>query len=254
MNWSAPAFILAYRPHAEHDAVVTVFSREEGRFNGLVKGGQSQKHRNHWQPGHLVNASWRARLMDHLGFLSGESVRDYAGVLLQLPLGLSALINALGLIEACTAERMSYPVLYDALQELLPLDEGIDDMARYVEFECMLLKALGYGLDLSSCALTSSTRDLTHVSPKTGRAVTHHAAVPWLDKLLPLPVFLAGPTPPPVSGWDEVAQGLSMTGYFISRNLFSHLGQNQQERLLNNRQRLVDLVEKRRNVTAAAVA
>lgn len=251
MNWSEPAFTLAFRPHAEHDAVISVFTRGEGRFSGLVKGGQSSKHRNSWQPGHLVNATWRARLLDHLGFLTGESMRDYAGGLLHTPLGLAALLSALGLVESCTAERMPYPMLYDALAHLLPLDEGADDIARYVAFECMLLKALGYGLDFSSCALTATQRDLAYVSPKTGRAVNRDAAAPWADKLLPLPVFL---TTPQVPSWNEAADGLRLTGYFIERNLFSHLGPIQQQKLVERRQRLVDLVEKRRNVGAAAVA
>jgi DNA repair protein RecO (recombination protein O) len=251
MQWQEQAFILSFRPHAEHDAVVSVFTRAEGRFNGLVKGGQSSKHRNNWQPGHLVNATWRARLMDHLGFLTGESVKDYAGGLLHAPLGLSALLSALALMDGCTAERMPYPILFDALAELLPLDEETDDLARYIYFECALLKALGYGLDVSACALTASTRDLAFVSPKTGRAVNRDAAAPWVDRLLPLPAFMTGNALP---DWDDVANGLSLTGYFIERNLFSHLGPVMQKKLVERRQRLVDLVEKRRNVAATAVA
>lgn len=242
MNWSEPAFTLAFRPFAEHDAVISVFSREQGRFNGLVKGGQSSKHRNSWQPGHLVNATWRARLLDHLGFLTGESVRDFAGGLLQAPLALAATISALSLMEHCTAERMAYPALYDALTELLPLDEDANDIARYVAFECALLKALGYGLDLTSCALTATTRDLAFVSPKTGRAVNRDAARPWIDRLLPLPAFLKEDSQP---GWDEVAQGLALMGVFIERNLLSHLGPLAQKKLLTQRRRLADLVAKK---------
>jgi len=246
MQWSAPAFILNYRPHGEHDAIISLFTFEQGRYSGLVRGGQSLKHKNQWQPGHLVKATWRARLLDHLGSLSGESVRDYSAALLHLPLGLAALLSALALLENGTAERMAYPSLYQGLEELLPLDEGVDDLARYVRFECELLSALGYGLDFSACALTGTTRDLSHVSPKTGRAVNRDAASPWLDKLLPLPAFLVVPAMP---DWAAIAQGLSLTGHFIEGALLPHLPVLAQKHLSERRRRLLQLVEREMTAT-----
>jgi DNA repair protein RecO (recombination protein O) len=251
MHWSEPAFVLNFRTHSEHDAVISIFAREKGRYNGLVRGGQSSRHKNQWQPGHLVNATWRARLLDHLGSLTGESVRDYSAGLLHVPLGLAALASALALVESCTAERMPYPEIYDALAGLLPLDEGADDLARYVHFECGLLAAIGYGLDLSSCALTATTKGLTHVSPKTGRAVNGDAAAPWRDKLLALPPFLLQPEIP---SWDDIAAGLALTGHFIEGNLLPHLGGASQRQLKERRRRLLDLVEKRRKVAHEAAA
>jgi DNA repair protein RecO (recombination protein O) len=205
----------------------------------MVRGGQSMKHKNNWQAGHLVNATWRARLMDHLGSLTGESQRNYAAHLLHVPLGLATLLSALALLESCTAERMAYPALYDALLELLPLDEGRDDLARYIKFECQLLSALGYGLNFSACALTASTRDLSHVSPRTGRAVNREAAAPWLDKLLPLPPFL---TRPDIPSWEDIAHGLNLTGHFIEGTLTPHLAPFAQKMLLDKRRRVVNLV------------
>ena len=56
----------------------------------------------------------------------------------------------------------------------------------------MLLSDLGYGLDLSACAVTGRTDNLAYVSPKTGRAVTAEGAGAWAARLLPLPGFLTG--------------------------------------------------------------
>ena len=57
-------------------------------------------------------------------------------------------------------------------------------------WECGLLAALGFGLDLARCAATGATDDLAYVSPRSGRAVSRAAGVPYHDKLLPLPGFL----------------------------------------------------------------
>ena len=42
----------------------------------------------------------------------------------------------------------------------------------YLRWELRLLEELGFGLDLSACAVTGATEGLAFVSPKTGRAVS----------------------------------------------------------------------------------
>lgn len=249
MDWSAPAYVLSFRAFGERDAVVSVLTQDHGRFAGLVRGGQSQKHKSQWQPGHLMNASWRARLSEHLGTLSGEVVKSYSGHLLHSPLGLATLLCACALVDTTTPERMQMPGLFQSFADLLPIDEGTDDLARYVRFENDVLCALGYGLDLSACALTATRDDLAYVSPKTGRAVNRMAAAPWAARLLPLPAFLHRPIIP---SWDEIAEGLGLTGYFIERHVFHHLPSYALGLLKSRRDRLLDLVDKQRMVAGIA--
>lgn len=98
MQWSEPAYVLSYRAHGERDAIVSVLARDAGRHVGLVRGGQSSKNKSGWQPGCLVNASWRARLPEHLGTITGEVVRDYGAAVLTSPIGLAAHLAALTLL------------------------------------------------------------------------------------------------------------------------------------------------------------
>jgi|ERR1043166_6995382 DNA repair protein RecO (recombination protein O) len=241
MHWSEPAYILSFRAHGEHDAVVSLLTRGQGRYAGLVKGGQSRRHKGHWQPGGFITASWRARLSEQLGNLTGEAQRDYAAALLESPLGLAALTSACTLLDSAVPERMPLPAIYDALANLLPLGPDEADLARYVWFEISVLQQLGYGLNLESCALTGEKHGLAFVSPKTGRAVTRIAAEPWAEKLLPLPRFL---TETLIPDWAELKQGLELTNYFIARNVAPHLPPATSQRLERHRQRLMDLVER----------
>ena len=89
----------------------------------------------------------------------------------------------------------------------------------YVKWEMGLLQALGYGLDLSRCAASGIEENLVYVSPRTGRAVSKAAGEPYHEKLFPLPSFLLG-----FGAWDaeDIAQGLDLTGHFLSRHVFSH--------------------------------
>jgi DNA repair protein RecO (recombination protein O) len=84
-----------------------------------------------------------------------------------------------------------------------------------------LLRDMGYGLDLATCAATGVKDDLAYVSPRTGRAVSRAAAEPYVPRLLVLPPFLQADQ----TGHEEVeagqiAQGLALTGHFFEAHVF----------------------------------
>ena len=87
-------------------------------------------------------------------------------------------------------------------------------MAR---FELALLEELGFGLDLTQCAATGVTYGLTHVSPKTGRAVSRAAAEPYLARLLRLPPFLIMPDE---ASPEDVADAFRLTGHFLDMHVW----------------------------------
>ncbi len=90
-----------------------------------------------------------------------------------------------------------------------------------VRFECGLLQALGFGLDLSKCAVTGGLDDLVWVSPRSGRAVSREAGEPYRDRLLPLPMFLLSAQACLEPG--DVGAGLDLTGRFLRDFIFGPL-------------------------------
>jgi DNA repair protein RecO (recombination protein O) len=81
-----------------------------------------------------------------------------------------------------------------------------------------LLEDLGFGLDLSRCAVTGEMDDLIWVSPRTGRAVSREAGAPYADKLLTLPPFMLGAQAG--LGQGDVGAGLALTGHFLEQFVF----------------------------------
>jgi len=224
MEWHDRAFVLAARRHGENAAIVELLTGEHGRHAGLVRGGQSPKLRGVLQPGNEVTAVWRGRLSEHLGTIACELVRPHAAGLLDDPDRLAGLTAAAALVAAALPEREPYPDVFASFEELLhALDSGIDWPAHYVAWERDLLGALGFGLDLSRCAVSGATTDLAYVSPRTGRAVSRAAGLPYHDKLLKLPEFLwsDGPADP-----QQIAFGMILTEHFLVRHVFQPQGRS----------------------------
>lgn len=221
-EWHGAAILCAVRQHAESGAIVRVLTAEHGLIAGYVRGGQSRRMAPVLFPGNRVAAHWHARTPEQLGHLTLELDRPAAAAALGDPLCARALEWATAITAASLAEGHAYPLLYEALDGLVALLCLAPDpraaLSSLVRYELVLLAELGFGLDLTRCAVTGGREDLAYVSPKSGRAVNRAAAAPWLDRLLPLPGFLVWRTND-WPDWPDIALGLTLSGFFIEREL-----------------------------------
>ncbi len=227
MEWVDDAIVLGARHFGEGKLVAEVFARAHGRFGGVVHAGR--KLQPVLQAGNIVHAGWKARLSEQLGFYSPlELVEPHASRLLDDVIALAGLSSAVALIRGATPERQAYPQLYDALIVLVEAMPHADIWpALYTRFELGLLSALGYGLDLSRCAVTGQTEGLAWVSPRTGRAATYEVGAPHADLLLRLPTFLVDADAELKSG--DVADAFALAGHFLERRVFDHQGEGMPE-------------------------
>lgn len=219
IQWDDEAIILSARAHGEKAAIVTVLAAQQGRYAGLVAGGQGRNWQGVLQPGNCAQARWRARLPEHLGHFAFDVAGAGAARWLDEPLVLAVISSACVVTEQALPERQPLPAVYDGLRHLLAVDDAELFGAAYVQWELGLLSALGYGLDLSACAVTQQSDDLVYVSPRSGRAVSRGAGHDYHDKLLLLPSFLRGE---PDWSMAEIARGLQLTGHFLARRVFHH--------------------------------
>ncbi len=217
MEWSGEGVVLGTRSHGETSVILEVMTRAFGRHLGLVRGGRSRRLQSVLQPGNTLALTWRARIEDQLGTFTAEPVVSRAARLIETPSGLHGIQTLAGHLRYL-AERDPHPALYDGLVVLLDhLGEGGTAARLLVRFEIALLDELGFGLDLSACALTGGRDDLAFVSPKTGRAVGREAAAPWAGRLLALPAFLTRGEAPVAPG--DVAAAFALTGHFLDRHV-----------------------------------
>ncbi len=236
MEWQDSGTVLRSRRHGETSAIVEVFTMAHGRHAGLVRGASRRGKATGLQPGSQVQVTWRSRLDEHLGIYSIEPVRSRHPVIMEGRLELAALNAVTALLLFALPEREPQPRLYEHTVALLDMVGETDAWPiAYLHWELALLEELGFGLDLSACAVTGARDMLVYVSPRSGRAVSASGAGDWKDRLLPLPSCLLTPR----SGTPaEIAQGLTTTGHFLIHRLAPALGDRP---LPQARQRFADL-------------
>jgi DNA repair protein RecO (recombination protein O) len=191
MKLESVGLILSLRAFGERDAVAYIFTRTYGLMTGMMKGAIVAK-KNKPLVGQCGNASWNARLDSQLGVFHWESAHNLAAPLMGRAAVLPCMNSTFALLTALLPERVKYEQLFSKtlrlLSELAAADANAAEL--YLDWEISLLSDLGYALDLSRCSGCGKRDDLTHLSPKTGRAVCGACAAPYASRLLPLPVDL----------------------------------------------------------------
>lgn len=222
MDWRDHGILLSARQHGETSAIIEVFTEAHGRHAGVVRGGTSRKIAPILQPGAQLDLEWRARLEDHIGTFHVEPVRSRAAAAMSGRLALAGLNAVCTLLAFGLPEREAHPRLYRESERLLDL-LGQDEIwpLAYLNWEKALLECLGYGLDLTACAVTGATESLIYVSPKSGRAVSAAGAGEWAARMLPLPPCLRGEGAAPDA---EIVDALRTTGHFLLHGLAADLG------------------------------
>jgi DNA repair protein RecO (recombination protein O) len=199
--------------------VVDLLTEGQGRRAAYVAGGASRRMKPFLQPGARVVAEMRARTSDHLGSARLEPVGEGPSALFDDPLALTGLAAAAAVAQGALPEREPHPGAFLAFEALMSAFVMPDVWpAVFVRFEAGLLEDLGFGLDLSRCAVTGAMDDLIWVSPRTGRAVSREAGAPYADKLLRLPPFMLGAQAG--LGEGDIGAGFDLTGHFLEQFVF----------------------------------
>lgn len=236
MRLTTPAIVLSLRSHGEHGAVVRLMTPEHGLQAAYVRGARGRRMRPVLMAGNLVEARLASRTDTQLPQATVELLHS-RGPLLTEPLPSAAIEWVAALTAAALPEQQPYPRLHHALAALLDAIEAAPSAAGWaaalVRFELLLLAELGFGLDLSQCAVSGRAQDLVAVSPRSGRAVSAAEAEPYAGRLLPLPRFVLGGGP---ASWGDMLDGLALSGHFLARDVLT----DRAEPLLEARERLTE--------------
>ncbi|MFC5385713.1 DNA repair protein RecO [Aquamicrobium segne] len=223
MEWKDEGIILGTRKHGETSAILEVMTRAHGRHLGLVRGGRSRRLQPMLQPGNRVELIWRARLDEHLGTFQAEALEMNAARLMDSAIAIYGL-QLLAAHVRLLPERDVHHGLYETLLVMIAhLDDPDAAGELLARFELLVLEELGYGLDFSQCAATGQRDDLVYVSPKSGRAVSRAAGLPWHDKMLALPAFLEQEVGgrADISGLEEA---FCLSAFFLNRHVYEPRG------------------------------
>jgi DNA repair protein RecO (recombination protein O) len=218
-NFNDQGIILSLRAHGEAGAIVTLLTENHGKCGGYVNGAQSSKRlRSMLQVGNSVTCDWQSKAEGQLGRFNLELESDSVTAIFDEPKAIAALQSACGLLALFLPEHENYNALFSGTLALIDTLKTQEWPPVYILWEVAFLREMGYGIDLSACAVCKTQDKLTHISPKSGRAVCAEHAEPYREKLLEIPSFMRGED----LEKDDIEKGLKLTEYFLIHRLLQH--------------------------------
>src|SRR3954451_23469212 len=118
MEWTDEGIVLGVRRHGESSAIVELLTRSHGRHLGLVRGGSGKRMRPLLQPGNTVNAVWRARLDEHLGYYALEGTRLRAATMFASSHAVYGVTHLASLVRLLP-ERDPHEDIYELVESIL---------------------------------------------------------------------------------------------------------------------------------------
>lgn len=220
-SFTDEGIIISQKKYSENSLIVKVFSRHHGIYRGFVKSAKSTKSRTIFQVGNLISFEFRARIEDNLGqFFSVDLNKSFGSKIIFDRLALSCTNSLFSMIDERFLEREEHFELFEKLLNFLQKSSAGNDsknsiVANYIKLELEILRTLGYGIDLSCCAVTNSTANLAFVSPKSARAVSLEVGLPHQNKLLKLPQFLLDENADHPT--EHIHHGFELSGFFLGK-------------------------------------
>lgn len=217
MEWSDHGVIIAINKHSEESAVVSCLTQKRGLCRGFIKNIHSKTFSKSIFIGNILHLSWSARLEQHLGSWKVLSYETLSPFFYHDNKKLTAVGSICAIINTMLAEQEAHEELFNELIKFLYSIKHDDNWLKKLIFlELLLLSHIGYGLDLSACAVTGSTSNLTYISPNTGRAVCENSGKQYHSKLFLLPQFLINPSQEQTNHQDLI-YALSITKHFFEK-------------------------------------
>jgi DNA repair protein RecO (recombination protein O) len=215
MEYRDEAILLSKALFGEQRCHGVFLTRQQGRWRVSLPKKSSLI----LQPGDIGSLRWYASSTERLAFGHYERISSPFSALLTQPLALLALKSACTLCLRTLVDQAPAEPMFLILRQFLGCF-SVFSPVYYLLFEKEALAALGFGLNLTHCAVTGEASGLAFVSPRTGCAVSEAGAGTYRDKLLPLPPFLVSfPKETAQISLRDLQQGFLLTEYFLARAL-----------------------------------
>lgn len=207
MNFTETGIILSTKMFSETARMLTIFNRSWGKFHALFKNQRTPV-----QIGDISQIGWHGRSSESLGSVVLDLISSPFVFAMSNPQKIYAVESACSLCAHGMPEKAPHKILFDYAENFLRSVPKDDWLKQYMCFELAFLSEVGFGLDLSKCAVTGQ-KDVYYLSPKSGRSVIKSVGEKYKDKLFVIPQFLRNSEIIPTS--HDIFLTLQITTHFL---------------------------------------
>jgi len=144
MYWKDEGYLLSKNNFDENSIIIETFTRDHGKYTGMVYGGSSRKQKRNFQAGNKILLNWKSKNENRTGYFNVELLEPVAPFFFDNKKKTVCILSATSLLKILLPERQTNKIIYTSFEKMLSslkLDNWID---IYINWELSLIKELGY--------------------------------------------------------------------------------------------------------------
>ena len=201
-------FLINKLKYNENSIIADFYTRESGRTSGIIFGGTSKKIKGYLEIGNYFHLNLNSKNESKILSIKAEILKAYTPIYFNNQKKLHCIISAMSLIKNLTPENENNIEIFNLIKSFFNILEKKNWLKNYINWELMLLKYLGYDLNL---------KNIVHKENVNNNEVYF---VKSLTKKKIVPNFLIKESIQNVDN-IEILKGLSIVTNYMEKNIFS---------------------------------
>jgi DNA repair protein RecO (recombination protein O) len=149
MIWEDECYLLSKRKFRENANIINIFTKNKGKIDGIVYGGNSRKIRNYLQVSNKLFVSHNSKSENKIGYFKTELIKPISPLYFNDKERTSALISICSLLNILLPNSQPNKKIYESFEKLISSISLENWIFLYIFFEINLIKDLGYDTNLS---------------------------------------------------------------------------------------------------------
>ncbi|MDC1053036.1 DNA repair protein RecO [Candidatus Pelagibacter sp.] len=150
MNWIDEGYLISKNRYSENSLIAEIYTKNRGKFSGIIFGGTSKKIKNYLQIGNKLHVNYNSKSETRIGYFKIEILNAYSPLYFDHKQKLSCITSATNLVKILTADSQANIKVYQIIENLFLILKDQDWLKKYIFWELDLLKLLGYDLELEN--------------------------------------------------------------------------------------------------------
>ena len=144
MYWTDEGYLLSKNNFNENSIIIETFTKNHGKYTGIVYGGSSRKQKRIFQAGNKILLNWRSKNENRTGYFNVELIDPISPFFFDDKKRSVCILSAATILKILLPERQINRNIYDSFEKIL-LNLKLENWINlYINWELSLIKELGF--------------------------------------------------------------------------------------------------------------
>ena len=144
MQWQDEGYLLSKKNFNENSLIIEVLTLDHGKYNGIVYGGLSRKHKKNFQIGNKIMINWKSKSENKMGYFNIELLKPISPLFFDDKKRSICILSASSILKILLPERQINKKIYTSFEDFLNKLDNKDWIKLYIFWELSLIKELGF--------------------------------------------------------------------------------------------------------------